>query len=247
MKPRTTRLSCAQCRLRTRECFRPFSADELGFIESFKSGELIADVGATILTEGSNSAHFYTVLDGWVFRYKTLTDGRRQILNYGLPGDLVGLQGAVSDVMHHSVEALTSARLCIFSRDALWTLYSRFPSLSFDVTWLASREERLLDEQLLTIGQRKAEERIAFVLLRLFRRAQHVELAGERSVELPLTQQHLADTLGFSLVHTNKTLKRLEARRLFRWRGRQLTVLDPAGLAELAQYSEDPAMRRPIL
>ena len=246
-EPGTKRLPCSQCRVRARECFRPFSPPELAFMESFKTGELLVDVGATILAEGSNSAHFYTVLSGWVFRYKLLTDGRRQILNYGLPGDLLGLQGAVADAMQHSVDALTPVRLCVFERDALWTLYSQFPSLSFDVTWLASREERLLDEQLLTVGQRKAEEKVAFVLLRLFRRAQHVELTDGQRLELPLTQQHLADTLGFSLVHTNKTLKRLESRRLFRWRGKILTMLDAEALAELAQYGDDTSARRPIL
>ena len=85
---------------------------------------------------------FYTLLHGWAFRYKMLDDGRRQILNFALPADMVGLQGALMREMEHSVEALTPLTLCVFPRSKLWDLYSRFPSLAFDITWLAAREEQ---------------------------------------------------------------------------------------------------------
>ena len=75
--------------------------------------------GTNILLQGTNSAHLYTVLSGWAFRYKTIADGRRQILNYALPADLLGLQGSVSDEMQHSVEALTDMILCVFPREKL--------------------------------------------------------------------------------------------------------------------------------
>jgi CRP/FNR family transcriptional regulator, anaerobic regulatory protein len=216
-------------------------------MERFKKEEITFQAGATILRESEASAHFFTLLEGWVFRYKTLADGRRQILNYGLPGDLIGLQAALLDVMQHSIDALTPVRLCVFSRDALWDLFTGFPSLAFDVTWLASRQERLLDDQLLTIGQRRADERIAFVVMQIFRRAQLVELTAGSAFTLPLTQQHLADTLGFSLVHTNKTLKRMEARGLLRWRGRLLHLIDLQRLSDLAQLHDPTAATRPLL
>jgi len=78
---------CEQCPLRPLPHFREFTGDELGFISKFKKGELAADAGATILVEGAHSAHLFTVLTGWGFRYKTLEDGRRQILNYIMPGE----------------------------------------------------------------------------------------------------------------------------------------------------------------
>lgn len=240
-------VACRDCPLRVLPCFRPFDPDELAFMERFKKDEIAIDAGATILREGDSTRQFFTVFDGWVFRYKTLQDGRRQILNYGLRGDLIGLQGALLDAMQHSIDALTPVRLCVFSRDALWDLFTRFPSLAFDVTWLASRQERLLDDQLLTVGQRRADERIAFVVMQLFRRAQQVERAERDVFMLPLTQQHLADTLGFSLVHTNKTLKRMESRGLLRWRGRLLQLLDVERLSELAQLHEASGTPRPLL
>ena len=87
--------------------FRAFTPEELKFVSGFKRGELVAETGATILNEGAHSAQLFTVLSGWAFRFKTLEDGRRQILNYVLPGDLIGLQGTVIGEMEHSVEALS--------------------------------------------------------------------------------------------------------------------------------------------
>ena len=70
--------------------------------------------------------------------------------------------------MQHSVEALTDMMLCVFPREKLWDLYTDYPTLAFDVTWLAAREEQILDEHLLSVGRRTAIERIAYLLLHLF-------------------------------------------------------------------------------
>ncbi|MGO4842731.1 Crp/Fnr family transcriptional regulator, partial [Rhizobiaceae sp. 2RAB30] len=89
----TLQYPCEQCPLRPLKTFRNFEDQELDFIATFKKGELAVEKGVTVLLEGSHSAHLYTVLSGWGFRYKLLSDGRRQILNYAMPGDLIGLQG----------------------------------------------------------------------------------------------------------------------------------------------------------
>src|ERR1700730_9768141 len=135
---------CERCPLRPLEVFRKFTAEELAFVSAFKSAELAAEPGTTLLMQGANSPHLYTLLSGWAFRYKTLPDGRRQILNFIFPGELVGLQAAVLNEMQHSVETLTNCVLCIFPREKLWTLSTGYPALAFDVTWLASREEHIM-------------------------------------------------------------------------------------------------------
>src|SRR6266705_5668720 len=137
-------VQCEACPFRTNPTFRDFSPPELEFISAFKSGELNAEVGTTLFLEDTNSPHLYTVLSGWAFRYKMLPDGRRQILNFALPGDFLGLQGSMFDKMEHSVEALNDLTLCIFPREKVSTLFSRYPGLAFDVTWLCAREERIL-------------------------------------------------------------------------------------------------------
>ena len=234
---------CEQCPLRRCEALREFSPEELAFVKQFKTDELRVDAGASFLRQGAGSEHLYTVLSGWAFRYKMLDDGRRQILNYALPADMVGLQGALMREMEHSVEALTPLVLCVFPRRKLWDLYNRFPSLAFDVTWLAAREEQLIDENLLSLGRRTALERAAYLLLHLFVRAEEAGLTKNGMIQFPFTQQHLADTLGMSLVHTNKTLKRLYASNAIRWKDRTFEMIDRAALMQIA--GDDARQRRP--
>lgn len=238
---------CHACPLKALATFRDVAPEELDFIQHFKSGELMVDPGATLLTEGSNTPNLYTVLSGWGFRYKTLPDGRRQILNFVLPGDFLGLQGSMLDEMQHSVEALTPMVLCVFPRDKLWTLYTNFPSLAFDLTWLAARSERILDETLLSLGRRSALERVAHLLLDVHRRAQQSGLVVNRKVRFPFTQQHLADALGLSLVHTNKTLKQLTGRGLIRWKSSVFEIVDDNALQALAKYDAPSTGSRPLI
>jgi CRP/FNR family transcriptional regulator, anaerobic regulatory protein len=238
---------CAQCPLRHCKALRPFNAEELAFVDRFKIDELHVGAGAGVLRQGASSEHLYTVLRGWAFRYKMLPDGRRQILNYALPADLIGLQGSLMGEMEHSVDALTEVTLCVFPRAKLWDLYSRFPSLAFDLTWLAAREEQLGDESLVSLGRRTALERTAYMLLHLFVRAEEAGMTRDGSIQFPFTQQHMADTLGMSLVHTNKTLKRLAATQAIRWKDRVFAMLDRGKLASLAG-GDVPAHRpRPFI
>ena len=238
---------CPSCPLRENDHFRDFSRGQLQFMSRFKIGELSVEPGATILVEGAHSAHLYTVLSGCAFRYKFLENGRRQILNYAMPGDLVGLQGTLMDEMQHSVDALTSLRLCIFERERLWELFRDHPDLAFDVTWIAAREERILDEHLLSVGQRTALERAAYLIAFLCRRASAANLLLRKPHILPLTQSHVADTLGLSVVHTNKTLKKLAARKLIAWREGGCEVLDVEALGEVAGWDAAAEAARPFI
>jgi CRP/FNR family transcriptional regulator len=156
---------------------------------------------------------------------------------------MVGLQGTLMREMEHSVEALTPLTLCVFPRSKLYDLYSQFPSLAFDITWLAAREEQLIDEHLVSLGRRTALERTAFLLLHLFERARELNLVKDNAIQFPFTQQHLADALGMSLVHTNKTLKRLMASKAVSWKGRVFAVLDRQLLEQVA--GDEVPKRRP--
>lgn len=243
----TRRVPCETCPLRALPYFRPFTGEELRFVSKFKRGELVVEAGATILSEGSHSAQLFTLLSGWAFRFKTLEDGRRQILNYMLPGDLLGLQGSVIGVLDHSIEALSPAVLCVFQRDDLPGLFRRQPGLAFDVTWLASREERMLDDTLLSVGRRSAVERAAYLIAFIYQRALSVGLGERRKLLIPITQQHVADTLGLSIVHTNKTLRKLSDLQLIRWHDRACEVLDEGGLLDVAGWPGQLAGARPLI
>lgn len=241
------RYPCENCPLQELGSFRQFGPDELRFVSGFKTGELVAEAGTTLFAEGSHNSHLYTVLSGWGFRYKTLEDGQRQILNFVLAGDLIGLQGSLMGEMQHAIEALSDMLLCVFERTRLYELYEASPSLAFDVTWLASKEERILDEHLLNVGQRSAEARAAYLLLFIFSRAKARRLTRGRSLTLPLTQQHLADTLGLSLVHTNRVLNRLTRRGIISWQNRTLQIADYERLAKIAGAEPQPSAERPYI
>jgi CRP-like cAMP-binding protein len=238
---------CEVCPLRTKPALRDFSAEELQFVKAFRADEIRVPAGVSFLQEGTRNEHLFTVLQGWAFRYKMLDDGRRQILNYALPADLVGLQGSLMGEMEHSVEALTDTMLCVFPRQKLWELYSKFPSLSFDLTWLAAREEHFIDENLVSLGRRTALERTAYLLLHLFQRAEEVGLTRGNTIVFPFTQQHVADTLGMSLVHTNKTIKRLMATKAARWKDRTFELLDRDAMVGIAGIAVRRDVRRPFL
>jgi CRP/FNR family transcriptional regulator len=227
--------------------FRTPSKAEIEFLAGFKIGELTVDPGTTILSEGAKSAHLYTVLTGWGFRYKMLEDGRRQILNFVLPGDFVGIQASVAEEMRHSVEALTGMLLCVFQRDRLWEMFQGHPGLAFDLTWLAAREERMLDDHLLNLGQRSAEERAAYLLLFLFSRAEARGMTKGNKISFPFTQPHIADTLGLSLVHTNRTLNALARKKMIVLGKRELELVNRKGLAKIAQWEDPQTAQRPYI
>ncbi len=112
-------LPCQDCPLRPLPAFKPVTQGELAAIAAAKAGQRRCSEGATILGEGQVTQRVYVLLAGWAFRFKTLEDGRRQILNFLLPGDLLGLQGELLARLPHGVEALTPVNLCAFGTDAV--------------------------------------------------------------------------------------------------------------------------------
>ena len=236
----TTETACADCALIRLALFQNHSAEELALVQSLKRRELALGAEQTLIHEGQTDAPLYTLLRGWAFRYKTLSDGRRQILSFLLAGDFIGVQQKMGDAAAHGVQTLTEARFCVFQRDSLWELHRRSPSMGFNITWLTAHEESLVDDTLLSVGRRSAEERIAMLLILLFKRAAALQGdAGVAGVPFPLTQQHVADGLGLSLVHTNKTLRKLERRGLHRIADGRLFMRDVKALARLADLWGD--------
>lgn len=237
---------CARCPLRPMPVFAERHVDT-NVVQSFKIGELTVEAGGTILLENARASHLFTVLSGWAFRYKTFEDGRRQIINFALPGDFLGLQASMSEIMGHGIEALTDSVLCVFPRDKLWGFFASDSQLAFDVTWLAACQERTLDEHIVSLGRRTALERVAYLLWHLFDKARSLDMIKRNTLDLPMRQSHLADTLGLSLVHTNKTLQRLRKEGSIELDDRVLRIIDEEALKELAQVDESENRPRPLI
>jgi len=241
------RVPCFECALRRTGAFKPINDLELAFINEMKRDHLVCPPGGEIIAAGQDQAELYTLYAGWAIRCKTLPDGRRQILNILLPGDLIGLQGAMFEATAYSVEALTEVQLCLLPRRKMWSLFENMPELAFDVTWLGSREESIVDENLTSTGQRTAAERIAALIIQLYKRLNVLGMVINGAMPFPLTQQHIADTLGLSLVHTNKSLAKLRKLGMFSQTNSTLLLSNPKALESLAQYFDEEVAKRPLI
>ncbi|WP_299141277.1 Crp/Fnr family transcriptional regulator [uncultured Tateyamaria sp.] len=239
--------NCSNCPLRKIDAFLPMSTSEIAFMERFKTGELEAQPGTEIMAQGQSSTHLFTCLRGMGVRYRTLQSGRRQVIGFVLPGDFIGLQAGVMSEMGHSVEASTRMQLCTFNRSELWTLFKTHPERAYDLTRIAAVEEQFLGEALAVVGQLDARAKVAWAMHRFFTRLSDVKLGAGNSVPLPYRQQDLADALGLSLVHTNKTLASLREEQVVTWSHDQLTVHNLERLGEIAQIEEDRFATRPLI
>lgn len=238
---------CKNCPLRKLDAYQEMTASEVVFMERFKTGELEAQTGTEIMAQGQSSTHLFTCLHGMGLRYKTLSDGRRQVIGFVFPGDFIGLQAGVMSEMCHSVEASTPMRLCTFNRSELWSLFTSSPSRAYDLTRIAATEEIFLGEALTAVGQLDARAKVAWALHRFYTRLVAVKLGSHNSVPLPYKQQDLADAIGLSLVHTNKTLARLREDQIATFSDGQLTVHDLDRLAALAHVEDAGTVQRPLI
>ncbi len=240
-------VSCFECPLRLRGAFKQKSEDEIALINTLKIDHRRIASGTDIIHGGQEDAELFTLFSGWALRYKSLEDGRRQILNFILPGDLIGLQAALLAAAEYTVEALTDVEVCVFSRRHVWMIFEKAPQLAYDISWLGARDEGFLDDNLTSVGQRTARERIAALVLGLYRRADNLGLVQNKTFLFPLTRQHIADALGLSLVHTIKTWSTLRKAGLFEFKSGQLTLLNPRLTEATAKFYDRERPLRPIL
>jgi CRP-like cAMP-binding protein len=240
-------IPCVNCPLQAAPGLRALTPRQIEFMMSFKQGELYVAKGGQMLAQGVVSPHLYTLLQGVLFRFKTLDDGRRQIVNFMFPGDMVGLQSAMEDPMQHGVEAVTEARVCIFQRERFMELFATHPRLGFDMAWLAARQETSLDEHLTSVGRRTARERLVYLALFLFLRGRQTGLAAKDHLDIPLTQAQIADTIGLSIVHTNKTLQALRRSNLIEWTADRIGIHDVDAAIEYAKYELPIESQRPFI
>lgn len=219
---------------------------EIDCIEAMQRRVKCIAAGTEFVHDGEAYEQTYIVKDGWAIRFKTLSDGRRQILNFVLPGDFVGLFSALFDVADHSVAALTDLVVHPMEPPAFVEMLGSFPHLGAAVAWSAGRDEAILSEQVVRIGRRSAYERTGHLIVELLHRLWLVGEADQRSFELPLTQEVLADTLGLSIVHVNRTLRRLRENGLLRIAGDRVIIGDLDRLVRMTEFSPHYLEAQPL-
>jgi CRP-like cAMP-binding protein len=212
---------------------------ETAYLQSMQAEFVTLPDRRDIITAGYAYQCVYVLSRGTAIRYKVLRDGRRQILGVMLPGDFIGYPGCLFERALYSVSSLGEAVVAPVAFDAIFELFHRFPRLAAAIFWLVGREAALFTERLVGIGRYSAYERVAHLLLELLVRLQAVGLADARSYDLPLTQELMADALGLSVPHVNRTLKRLRSDGMIAIEGTRLTVHDVAVLSRHVDF--DPA------
>ena len=241
-------VDCFACPLRGLDALCPPSPEQTGTIQQLKRGEIALEKGGMLYEQDSQSAGVYTVLEGVLLRYRTLDDGRRQIVNFMFPGDLVGLQGAFDGACGHSVEAVLPSRVCIFDRRDFPGLIAAHPRLGYDLVWIAAQEENALEHHMVSLGKRNARERVAALAVWLLRRAFETGISSEKErLAIPITQVQIADMAGLSPVHANRTLQSLRRDGLVEWRPGELHVPDFERTADFAREARPRPRNKPYI
>ncbi|MGB8275759.1 MAG: Crp/Fnr family transcriptional regulator [Alphaproteobacteria bacterium] len=234
--------------VRRKAMFLEADGNDLDLIEGARKAFRTLPPRTAIYSEGERCDELYTVYSGWVQRYKMLRDGRRQILDFQLSGDFLGLQQDLTHHMDHSAETVTEVSLCVFPRSQLLELFKARPEIAWRLIWLAASEEAVLFEHLTDLGRRNATERIAHLLLEMFHKLRwRGEVNDDNSCTLPLTQQHIADALGLSTPHLNRTLRVMREKGLVTFSEHKLAIHDLDRLAKLCDYQNTYIVPRPMI
>jgi CRP-like cAMP-binding protein len=189
-----------------------------------------------LLRQGDGTGPMFVLLKGWAIRYKTLVDGRRQILSVLLPGDIFDINGFVAKAMDHSIASLTAVLLAMLDKDVLDVARDQYPDLE-KLLWCDMQVAAAIQrERSTSLGQRTARERMAQFLCELYFRQKQSHLCQGASCQFHLTQTELAETLGMTPVYVNRTLQDLRREGLIHLENRTLTIHDIPGLRQLALF-----------
>lgn len=198
--------------------------------------------GTDLIVAGDQPTHGFVVESGWAIRYSLLSDGRRQVLNVLMPGDIFDLQVFIAAEADHSVTAITDMTVKTFKAEDLLNIFNTSGQLAQALWWAAVQEEAMLREQIVRNGRRNAAERIAHFLLELHRRALIVDEGTGDGFRLPLTQTLIGDALGLTSIHVNRILKRFRNQELIRRQGHWIELADRDKLIEICDF--DPSYLR---
>jgi CRP-like cAMP-binding protein len=225
--------------IRKLEGFEPLQAADRAWLLSLIRDTVEVAANQDIVSEGTNPEMVYLILDGLAMRYKVTFEGRRHIFAYLIPGDFCDLHVALLKKMDHSIRTLSPCRVARISPAKIIEMTERHPSLTRALWTCSLVDAATLREWLVNLGQRSASQRIAHLFTEMHVRMKAVGLADNGGFDLPVTQEELADTMGLSNVHVNRSLKELREAGLVTLRNERVSIPD---FERLAQYSSfDPS------
>ena len=210
--------------------------DDIAAIESLPI--VIKDVSdhETVIQDGERPNQCCLVVEGFAVRSKLTSGGRRQILSVHIAGDIPDLQSLHLHVLDHDLITLTPCRLGFIPHAALRALNRERPNIA-EALWRDTLiDAAMFREWIINVGQRRAPERLAHLVLEIRERLRLVGRAEGDSFMLPMTQDELSDALGLTPVHINRTLKQLRTDGLLSFHRNEVKILDNARFEELAQF-----------
>jgi len=179
------------------------------------------------------------LLRGWLARSKGLSGGERQFTELHVPGDFPDLHGFTLKRLDHDVLALSDCTIGVVPHERLRDITERHPRLA-RIYWMSTNVDAAIHrEWALSLGRRSAIARMAHLFCELYERLDMVGATQGDSYEFPLTQRELAECLGLTVVHANRTVQEIRRRNLIGLANRRLTILDRDRLKGLAEF--DPS------
>jgi CRP-like cAMP-binding protein len=194
--------------------------------------------GHSLVDAGERLPAAVLVHQGWAFRHRTLTDGRRQVMDFVLPGDICEPTVFVTPRANFSMQALTELSYSMVPAEDMLALVLRSPRIAAALWWAAAHEAATARAHLIALGRLSAYERVAYLLWELWTRLRAVNLAGGSGFEMPASQELIADLAGLSYVHVSRTLRRLQREGLVRRSHRTWRILDPGRIQRLTQITD---------
>lgn len=216
----------------------PLSPAEATALAAMQAAPRAVPRNREIINAGRKYDGVFVLLDGLAMRYRVLHDGRRQVLNIVLPGDIIGFPACFFEAALYTVTALSEAIVTPIAFSRLLGLFRHQPRLAAMLFCAFSCEAAMYAEHLIDVGRRSARERVAHFLLELLVRLQAIDRADERSYRMPLTQELIGDALGLSVPHVNRTLAQLRREGLVGIEGQQVVIKDIEALAAVADFEK---------
>jgi len=214
----------------------PVSTADAAVLDALQSPTRGIARNRELITAGRKYDGLLILVEGIAIRSRVLHDGRRQILNIAIPGDIIGFPACFFEAALYTITALTDTRVSSVSFAQLLGLFADHPRAAATIFWSFSCEVAMYAEHLIDVGRRSSVERVAHFLLELLMRLQPVGLADASSYHMPLTQELIADALGLSLQHVNRTLRQLREEGFLGIEGQRIVIRDVEALAALAEF-----------